>query len=233
VDLDVSPTLPNWTGEGWNLWDVTADQLYQQYFVQFSYFVERFKEAQINVTIENYRNAPFAVDPKISLRGDDILSSVQRSENVSLIASTNVPALGSINLTFRFTPHRMWLQELAVFMVVNNPTDTWTDNNDATGGLMGVAGYYDGAETVRADTVANGFTRVNNPAEARAGNWYWFTGSSTTRSKCPGSTPGSSTGRTASARPSSSTTACTCRSTTAATWAAGTASPSSAATRAP
>lgn len=171
VDLDISPTIEAWAGGSYlNLQTGAAA------FVIFNWFLPRWQPATVNVTIDNYRNSPFVADPRIILEENPTVTPTARAENSTLMTSVTIPARSSFNISFTFTPHRMWVQVLHVSSTTASNSDTVTSNNQLFGSSVGVAANYDGAETANPNVVANGFTRVNNPARANTGSWYWDTG---------------------------------------------------------
>ncbi|HEX9708693.1 MAG TPA: hypothetical protein VGB42_01760, partial [Candidatus Thermoplasmatota archaeon] len=147
-------------------------------YLFFANVIVKGQPAQVNVTIENLRNAPFPVDPKIILEGEGVYNPASRVENSTLTQTQNVPARGQLNYSMAFTPHRGWAQSIAIQLFTNTTPDSVTDDNpwifnEFTLVLQG----FDGAETTRPDVVSAGFSRVNSAADANTGSYYWFTGS--------------------------------------------------------
>ncbi len=172
VDIEIGPHIEAWQGTGYiNL--ATGGLI----FVMFNWFLERGEPATVNMTIDNYRNQPFVADPRIILEENQVVFPSARSENSTLMANITIPARSSFNVSFMFTPHRMWVQTLHVSSTTASNSDDVTANNQLFASSIGVAANYDGAETANPAIVSNGFTRVNNPARANTGSWYWDTGS--------------------------------------------------------
>jgi hypothetical protein len=175
VDIYFTQQIDDWANESWAFVDGAGALL--QYYLIFGGFVEVGQQATVQAEVENYRNAAFTTDVKIQLEGDQLYNPASRIENSTRIAALLIPARGIATTTLTFTPHRVWIQDVHVLVAQTTP-DSYTKYNELyfPYGYVGVAGYFDGAETLRAGTVADGFAQVYDPGVAPEGNSYWFTG---------------------------------------------------------